>query len=336
MTSRRAVVCFDKLPSVDLLRGKQLGGCFASFGFIIMNRLIFAAIVGSLAFFSSAFSNVTISVVGDGSGHDIIGTEAQSYRSTDVVKHFDVNGDNVYGTDGYLVFGGPDSKLTGQEFSSGKNYVVSTPSFVRTFSVDDANTIIHRTDSYDSSSYDDASLSIGVGVADFGNAALMIMNGSGARAGDWYDLLTFTVDTTVTSFRLGVMSGQDNEETGKFDTPGFALSFIDHSSNFVGPVQVTSIAATTDTIGMVFFDVTLDGKSGTFILQGQDPGVDGHPTLAGLTFDAEDSSRVGIPESSVSAIFASGLALCAAMFRRRRALGEETHSEFKIGSDRAL
>ncbi|MGJ8673532.1 PEP-CTERM sorting domain-containing protein [Rubritalea sp.] len=255
-----------------------------------MKKTTTILLASSLALLSAANAAV-ISAVGNGTDYDITGIEAQSYRSTNVAKSFDADGDNAYGTLGYLVFGGDNTQHNSEEFSTGTNWVSSNPSFVTTIAANDAATVTHRNANYDASAYDDATLAIGADVADFGNGAILLMNTSTTN-GDWYELLTFDVDTTVTTFRLGIMSGQDNDATGKFDPSGFRVSFAGGAAT-----EVTGVAATTDTIGMVFFDVTTDGTAGTFSIEGQRS--TSHPSLAGVTFDA-------VPEPSSSAMLLCG------------------------------
>ncbi|MGJ8673533.1 hypothetical protein [Rubritalea sp.] len=240
-----------------------------------MKKTTTALFASSLVIASNA---AEISAVGDGLDYDVTGIEAQSYRSSDVTKSFDGDGDNAYGSLGYLIFGGDDKEKNAQEFSAGNNWVSSLPSFVKAISVDDATTITHRNNDYDATAYDDASLPIDGDVEDFGNGAILLMNAS-TTGGDWYELLTFETDTTVTTFRLGIMAGQDNDDTGKFDPSGFRVSFEGRKAT-----AVTSISETQNTIGMVFFDITTDGTAGTFSIEGQRGA--GHPSLAGITFDS--------------------------------------------------
>lgn len=265
-----------------------------------MKKIIRLLPVLGLAF--AAHADVTISAVGNGTAYDITGTEASGYRSSNIVKSFDVgtSADNAYGTDGYLVWGGAGTSNS-QEFPN--NTVSSDPSFLTAYTVDTGSTVSHKNSS--NVTYDDASLAIGADVDDFGNGANMLMNSPPTdekSEGDWNQLLSFTVDDTITSFRLGIMGGAENDATGKFDPTGFRVSFEGGTA-----VEVTSLEQVDDTIGMVFFDIALDGTVGSFAIEGQRRSS--HTSITGLTFDA-------IPEPAtlgMVAVFGGGI-----LFIRRR------------------
>lgn len=249
----------------------------------------------------AAQADVNISAVGNGTAYDITGPEATSYRSSNIVKSFDVgtSGDNAYGTDGYLVWGGAGN-ANGQEFPN--NTVSSNPSFVTGYTVDTGSTVSHMNGN--NVTYDNATLAIDADVIDFGSGANMLMNvpSTENQAGDWNQLLTFTVDDTVTSFRLGIMGGGENDGTGKFDPTGYRVSFEGNTAT-----EVTSLQQVDDTIGMVFFDIALDGTVGSFAIAGQRSSS--HTSITGLTFDV-------IPEPGtlgLIAVFGGGI-----VFIRRR------------------
>jgi hypothetical protein len=221
---------------------------------------------------------VTITGVGDGSDYDIIGNEAASYYTTRVTKTYDVDGDNQYGTSGYLIFGG-SSENNGGEYGTAGSYVESVPSFVDLFSTDASVTLIRNNSSQ--VAMDDPSAT--VNGTDFVYSGYLMNNASVGTTD--LPMVSFSVSgSDAASFRIGVIAGHETNADGRYDPVAVRLSFDNGTT-----ASVTSLSAlhtgSEPGIGMVFFDVTVDkGTAGTFTIAASERS--NNPTIGGLTFDA--------------------------------------------------
>lgn len=211
-----------------------------------------------------------LSPAGSGSGYDVTSVEAAAFRSNGIVKMFDADGDNAYGSAGTFFYGnGADNT----------NNTDGKPSWVTTVSSSVASLVAsaYYTD------FDNPTLAIFDTVADWTTTSIANVDTAGTTGGLWAELMTFTVDTTAPrEFRLGVMAGNENTPDGRWDPAAVRLSFEGGS-----PAEVSDLESTD--LGMVFFDVVLpEYVAGTFSIGGQtrDLGVDTRgPSIAGITFD---------------------------------------------------
>ena len=230
------------------------------------------AIVGAGLMALSANAAITISLVDDGSGYDE--PAMSGFRSTGVVKSFDVDGDGVYGTAGTFFFGqGGAANINGQPFSRHTDnlpaWVAGAASGANFGSVAEYSTY---------SPIDDPTLTPTNDVADWPRSAIGLSTLGGA--GTWSEIMTFTVSGEPTAFRLGIMAGNEGNSDGRWDPTGLRLS-IDG-----GPaVAVTNLPIVNSTVGMVFFNIASDGSGGTFSVEGQQRKSGQGPSIAGLTFD---------------------------------------------------
>jgi hypothetical protein len=241
--------------------------------FIIMA----AGLVGSVN------AAVTITRVGDGSGYDISGTEVANFRSTGTAKSYDVDGDNVYGTAGYMVFGGAAASSGGWVLF-GDATAYSNPSFVTTFGAGANFNAIAKYESY--ALYDNPSEPIAASVADFGATAIALgtANSPSTSVGGWNAILTFMIDATAPStFRVGLMGGNEGNTDGRWDPSGLRISFENGTE-----VDATGLEVVSGT-GMVFFDISVTGgTSGTFYIDSQRRSTSGGSSISGITFDVKN------------------------------------------------
>jgi arylsulfatase A-like enzyme len=174
---------------------------------------------------------------------------------------------------GYIAFGGSGGNSGGLEFSDA--YEQSLPSFFDGgFSINTDNTSLIRNNGY--IAMDDPSNGIGSDIANFSSTAILVQNQSSVGSGEWGELLSFTIDDTASSFRLGIIAGAN--DVG-YDPAGFRLSF-----NGGGGAEVTSVLGDSSTLGAVFFDVTiLNGSVGTFTLETLEGS--NNAAISAVTFD---------------------------------------------------
>ncbi len=229
---------------------------------------------------------VTITPVGDGTGYDISGTEVADFRSTATAKLFDPDGDEAYGTAGYMVFGGAAVSGGGHALF-GDATVWSNASFVATFGAGADFISISKYVTYPL--YDDPSQPIDGTVTDLGATAVAVANAN-AGAGAWNEMLTFAIDDTApSSFRVGLMAGPEHNSDGRWDPAGLRISFEGDTA-----VEVTELPIISGT-GMVFFDITVTaGTTGTFSIESQRRSAVGGSSISGVTFDTSSETFEGI------------------------------------------
>jgi arylsulfatase A-like enzyme len=238
----------------------------------------------------TANAAVSISVVGDGSGYDILGAgwasdEATAYRSTGVLKTFDVGGDNVYGTEGVFMFGDGFVINNHLPFSShtqmGASWATFSPG---------AHWRNVATDSTQGP-MDDPQKSISDTVSDFG--VVGFCTGASRKAGNWGEMVTFaTSDASPQQFRIGLVAGTQSASDGRWDPTGLRIT-ADGGSTYatVTGLENNHGAGTFGFPNWVFFDVDLNGETWvTFSIEGQQRLSTQGPSLTGVTFDATPTS----------------------------------------------
>ncbi|MGJ8673531.1 PEP-CTERM sorting domain-containing protein [Rubritalea sp.] len=267
-----------------------------------MKKITTTLLASSLALISAANAAVTIGSVGNGSGYDITGAQTFGFYDSSVAKTFDVNGDDLYGTDGYYVFGGTGTN-NGAEYNTAGVFEASTPTFVDSITADTAVTLVRKNDSQLGFS----NPSLGDGGGDFANGGYLMNNGTAGTTG--LPMLSFSVtNSNEMSFRLGILAG--NIAGTQFQASGFSLLFDDGVTTPV-TASVGTLGTITSDMGMVFFDVDLDaGTTGTFTILADEN--TSNPILNGVTFDV-----AAVPEPSSSVMLLGGLG--GLLLRRRRA-----------------
>lgn len=215
-----------------------------------------------------------VELVGNGVGFDLSGDEVASFRSSNVTKSLDVDGDNVYGSAGYFFYGNGVDNTSNSE---------SRPSWISAFGTPADAVAVH--DHY--TVIDDPTAALTGDVVDW------VSSGNGytrnETPGQWEALLTFTVNTSAPrEFRLGVMAGNVGGDDGRWDASGFRI--------LSSGVVLNTVTGLDIDLGIVFFDVTLpDGFEGTFSIEGEtrDDVVDRGPSIAGVIFDTTGSASGG-------------------------------------------
>lgn len=246
-----------------------------------LQREILTLLIG-LSSLSTLNAAVTINAVGDGSGYDE--TNVPSFRSSNVTKDFDVDGDHIYGTEGLFFFGeGSAADGSGNPFSQ---HTDLGPTWITGFAAGvDFNSVA---EGFDYDPIDDPTLS-GADVADWSIGSAIAV-ATGGAAGDWLEIMTFTIDASApTNFRIGVMAGNEANSDGRWDPTGLRLTFSGGSS-----AEVTTLENNANgEPNWVFFDIAISaGTAGTFSIEGQKRFEDQGPSMAGVTFDVSPTAGV--------------------------------------------
>jgi hypothetical protein len=284
----------------------------------------------SVAFLSVATAQITIEVVGDGIGYDLMGEftkEVSAYRSTGIVKTFDADGDNVYGTEGVLAFGNGGVRLNHQPFSIHTQVGVSWAHFSpgqHFWSI--------AQDRLDSKPMDDPTAAVSDHVVNWGSVGMLAADGM-PGSGAWAEMLKFDIHSGAPQrFRLGLIAGSQFAPSGHWDPTGLRVT-ADGGRTYATVIQLENNK--NGHANMVFFDVNLNGsKSGTLAIWGQqerlnwpvrnkggvqNPNIEG-ASLTAIVFDrisGREGAYVDIPESRSYSFLVGGMALALAMFRRR-------------------
>ncbi|MGD7652242.1 MAG: sulfatase family protein [Verrucomicrobiales bacterium] len=228
----------------------------------------------------------TVRLAGDGSGYDETGEAAQGFRSTGIAKGYDVGDevDGVYGTAGYLFFGDGTAGTNLPMTSQLSDFPAWVTGHERGAGTDATPVGVFA--SYPK--IDDPTREPGPEVADLANTGHVLAANEGA--GTWSEVLKFTISEHAPGFRLGVMSGHEEHEDGRWDPTGIRLSV---AGGTAVAVEAGDLENLTGTVGMVFFDVTTDGTTGdTFSIEARQR-LDGQGVLiTGVTFDWHAVERV--------------------------------------------
>ena len=258
-----------------------------------------------------------VTATGDGTGYDLTGpgsatNEIGAWRSTDVTKTFDIDGDNIYGTAGFIFAGDGGATGNNQDFArraeSAPSWATITPA-TATDSLD-GNLTGLAVDA-NANFFDDPNAPTGASVADWGSQGFftVVNTGENSVAGDWHT--AFQVDLlpgTPTEIRLGIFGGNQDNGDNRWDSTGYRIS----SDGGATWTEITGLLGNAGTaLNAVFFDVDLNGEdTGSLLIAGQQSrNQNDFTSIAGITFDA-------IPEPSSSALL--GLGVLGFLARRRR------------------
>lgn len=212
--------------------------------------------------------SMDISTVGDGTGYDDTVTD---YLSTSVNKTMDADGDNVYGTAGYFMFGSDSN-----DYNDMRESVDKLPSWITASGGADLATVT-KLSSY--TDIDDPNATSASTVANWGQSGIALSTTSGT---DFEELFKFTIGTgTPEHFRVGVMAGNESTADGRWDPQEISLQ---------GPggisATVSSLPATHPGLGWVFFDIDTKGATvGTFTISAKQRYTTQGPSIGGVTFD---------------------------------------------------
>lgn len=232
----------------------------------------------------AACAEIKISVVGDGTGYDVLGTadnEAAAYRSTGIPKSFDVDGDNVYGTEGLLMFGNGEGERNLLRFPTytrvGMPWVAFSPGA-------DFRNVAQAVERQ--GPMDDPTRPIKATVPDWGSVGSMVTTDGGCGAER--EIMRFTIlPGAPPRFRLGLVGGTQDQKDGRWDPTSYTLS-------------AGTVAATVNELenngnsyaNFVFFDIDLNGATNTttFIISGTQRLARQGASIAGVTIDLPPGS----------------------------------------------
>lgn len=239
------------------------------------------AIIGAGLMALTANAAVEITPVGDGTGYDILGTgaadnEATAYRSTGVVKSFDIDGDHAYGTEGLMMFGDGGAEINNRPFAG---YHTQVGAGWATFS--QGADISSVAQGYGQGPMDDPTAVISASVVDWGTVGSAVAGNAGV--GTWSEVFTFTVDAAAPQqFRIGVISGTQGQSNGRWDPTALRISSGGVTNSVAGLENNTTYGAPN----WVFFDIDLNGEtSATFSIEGAQRLATQGVGLTGITFD---------------------------------------------------
>ncbi|MEI8309723.1 MAG: PEP-CTERM sorting domain-containing protein [Verrucomicrobiota bacterium] len=233
-------------------------------------------------------------------------TTGANWRTTTVSKPYDVNGDKVYGTDGYLALATGGSGNTAVTAASavaagtqgGKTTSASLPSWATFAAIDFGRQWNWYNTALSANNFNDPTLTPGPSVANivsglsYANTGLVVV---GPR-----DYFTLTLGAaTPANFRLGLIN----------NGVGSGMTSITLTSGTDTATQAVGSPANDNVMRYVFFDLqNAASKTFTITITGN-PGNQG---LSGLSFDV-------VPEPSTWALLAFSLTSVMVLRRRRRA-----------------
>lgn len=242
---------------------------------------------------AATISNVGIASAIAGNNND----QVDQWRSTSQIKTFDPDGNNVYGTDGYVLYGtdtvdnGNAGSITSTDPLTASNTLKSIPSYV-TLSSNGQNGVASSYNTY--KLVDNPTLSVSTTVADVEAGAAYRFIGTNIET----SMLNLTINSGVpTAFRLGIIAGLADSFTGSIrlaQTTGGSgtVSFVRQTGE--GAIYFADIAGAQ--AGDVF-TVFLTNTQGSAV------------TYDGITFDT-------VPEPSAALLGLAGFAFLA--FLRKR------------------
>jgi hypothetical protein len=231
-----------------------------------------------------------------------------TWRTASVSKPLDLNGDDIYGSDGYLMF---NTGFTGSGFRFNGNWLSDASSDLPGYaSVSPGPGGLDGSVTADNFSVIDDPLNPGL---DFRSGTIAR---GGMNPGDELGLLNITFsqdfDSTV---RLGVLIGNAD-----FGNPS-ALR-LTQSGQPTNSVTVSTGSGVVSQNNFFFFDLDNIAAGDTFVLYGtEDIGDDAYAPftqlrIGGLTFD----DLVVIPEPSLATLVGFGLFVLRSALRRHRSL----------------
>lgn len=232
-------------------------------------------------------AEITITRAGKGTGYDIIGdgtagSEATAFRSPDVKKSFDVDGDNIYGTEGLFMFGDSGKPGNGEKFSRHTQVGAGWATFAA------GQNLTSVALNNNQGPLDNPTLPPEAAVEDWSNPGVGIAVPKGRSKNPWIEILTFSIsEGTPQKFRIGIISGTHAVADGRWDPES---------------LRITAGAASAAVSGLqnnrnghpnwVFFDVDLKGKkTGKFAVTGKLRPDGKGAVLTGITFDVPASQK---------------------------------------------
>jgi hypothetical protein len=282
---------------------------------MLIKRLSTIAVIWSIATASAPAAVLTAqgSIAGIAGGNN---DQIDRWRSTDAVKTLDPDGDNVYGTAGYVMFATDtigngtagsvptvDPLTFDPTTTTGQATLSSLPSYI-TLANNGQNKVAS---SYGYKQIDDPRQTPGVGVSDIESGAAL----RDAALGVEVSMMDFTIGANfpTAGLRIGILTNN----TDNFDGQLRLMQTIGGDASITIPLTVLA----GQELGLHFFDITSAnvGDVFTLFLQKTNPQPAGGNTnlnvlYGGVTFDA-------IPEPASALLLAGGVLGLA--LRRRRA-----------------
>lgn len=273
------------------------------------------AATGTLMLAGSA-SAATIAFVGK--ANDTVGgntaTAQANFRSTDVLKAYDLDGNDVYGTDGYKFWG--TSNNSQDTSSETKGTLTQLPSYITSITPAGINGIpANPAGSWSSAQagfgrMDDPTLTPGLGVANI-DSGVLFKKYDGAVVPYTQDLINIVL-ASDTTFRIGITQVSGDKQKGQqLILGGVAVDTLPQADG--GTPSGTGTAVNNyDRFDIYLFDVT--GTAGeTITLQGLNAvngaGGGDQVGIGGVTFDSV------VPEPTSLAVLSFG---ALSLLRRRR------------------
>lgn len=239
--------------------------------------------------------------------------EIDQWRSTNELKTFDIDGDNVYGTDGYVLFAtdvvGNTSGGTAPQnvdpftFVNGlKKTILSVPSYL-------SFTVVTATSTGVASGYgyrvmDDPTLTPGTSVSDIQSGSILRGTAIGTEAA-FFDI-TVGEAFPMEGIRIGFIFRNTDAYDGAFR--------LEQTVGGSGSLSFTQSSANSPDLQMAFFDITGAVQGDTFRFYGVkniDSGgnQNANVLLGGVSIDV-------IPEPTAALL--TGVGLLGLLTRRRR------------------
>lgn len=239
--------------------------------------------------------------------------EIDQWRSTDQAKTFDIDGDNVYGTAGYILFatdvvgnttgGTAPQNVDPFAFVSGAKKTLSSVPGYLSFTVVTA-TATGVASGYGYRVVDDPTLTPGVSVGDVQSGSILRGTAIGTEAA-FFDI-TIGDAFPVGGIRLGFIFRNTDAYDGAFR--------IEQTVGGAESLSFTQSSAATPELQMAFFDITNAAQGDVFRFYGvKNIGSGGNQNanvlLGGVSIDA-------IPEPTAALL--SGIGLLGLLARRSR------------------
>lgn len=257
-----------------------------------MNKKMIFTMAVVLPLFGASISNAAIVFSGSLDGSN----EVDGWRTAATAKTLDLDGNNVYGTDGYILFDTRDNNGAFNDPLTAGNGVASTPSY--TADVVYSAVLTGGQFAYSSSfnGAEDIDNPAGAGVVNLGYAGI---RDNSTNAIPVQSLFTYTMNRNMgvgEVIRMGVMADSLNDNNVVGVAGGLEVTAA------ATTVAATLVGVDDGNTDMYFFDLTGLNNGDQIVISGGYTNVGGSiaaATIGGVTFDS-------IPEPASIALFGFG------------------------------